>query len=330
VKVTSWKRSVSKLNVEAMPAIVVATALFTALLATSSFAIEPSTKERQANISTQPAISALKLEYAKTSRTVAEHIIELQKFQLQDGTASIKPVIFSSVPDDLQDAEVSKKKTTFINTILPSVLIANHQIAQERQKLLQVSSQVSKFQKLRLANLEQSGLSSEDAEFILSLAKKYRAKTISDLQSRVQVTPPSLVIAQAALETGWGTSRAAKLANNLFGLQAVGLKNGLSPSKTSKGSTHKLFMYTNLLESVQHYMKNLNRHAAYSEFRKLRASGCVDSTELSSKLDAYSEIGGVEYSKRVNSVIRHSELKTIDQKSLQLAIGSTRKSSLRS
>jgi len=150
--------------------------------------------------------------------------------------------------------------------------------------------------------------------------KKYKqygipSKDLSKLKIRMDEIPVSLAIAQAAKETGWGTSRFAQEGNALFG-QWTWSGEGLKPKEAEKSEGHKVMKFNVLQASVRAYQRNLNTHSSYKEFRqaraKLRDKGVpLDSITLSKFLNEYAETGN-EYVEVLQKIINQNNLKDFD------------------
>ena len=97
-----------------------------------------------------------------------------------------------------------------------------------------------------------------------------KGEDISELKLRLDIIPTSIAIAQAAKESGWGTSRFALEGNAMYGQWTWG-GDGIEPSQKDKKKEHKILKFPKLQSSVSAYMKNLNTHRGYSEFRKERS-----------------------------------------------------------
>ena len=131
--------------------------------------------------------------------------------------------------------------------------------------------------------------------------------------------PVSLAIAQAAKETGWGTSRFALEGNALFG-QWTFSGEGIKPASADSGSSHKVMKFKVLQASVRAYQRNLNTHSSYREFRKVRAiqrdnQGRLNSLELVNYLDKYAETGK-EYTRILKKIIEQNKLTDFDDAKL--------------
>ena len=152
------------------------------------------------------------------------------------------------------------------------------------------------------------------------LQKKYKqygviSKDLSILKIRMDVIPVSLAIAQAAKETGWGTSRFALEGNALYG-QWPWTEDGITPAAAESGATHKVMKFKILKASVRAYQRNLNTHKSYKKFRKVRAIqrdvyGSLNSLELANYLDKYAETG-TEYTKILKKIIEQNKLTDFD------------------
>ena len=156
------------------------------------------------------------------------------------------------------------------------------------------------------------------------LEKKYkqygvRKNDLSTLKIRMDEIPVSLAIAQAAKETGWGTSRFAQEGNALFG-QWTWSGEGLKPKDADKNEGHKVMRFNVLQASVRAYQRNLNTHSTYKEFReeraKLRDEGKpLDSMRLSEFLNKYAETGN-QYVEVLQKIIKQNNLQDFDDAKL--------------
>ena len=224
--------------------------------------------------------------------------------------SQVPKIIFSKLPPNIETLPVFEKKAVFFQTLLPSILYANAEIRLERQKIqyLKALCQSKNLSTVTQA-LSSDVLSATQREFLSNVLQKYSVKSFAGLDLRVQEIPVPLALAQAAIESGWGSSRATKLANNLFGTQNRS-GHGLKPLRASENSKRRLYIYASLMASVRHYMKNLNTHAAYNKFRELRAQQKPLAQQIQA-LSQYSELG-IEYSKLILSVIRQNNLQSED------------------
>jgi Bax protein len=219
-------------------------------------------------------------------------------------------------PSDLGYRDVSSKKQTFFQLLLPSILIALKEVKEERQRLLELIEKISFQPSLKLSSenrLWQSNLSPDEISFLLTLSKKYRSHEASELIRKINGYPVSLILAQGAIESSWGTSRFAVQGNNIFGVWTWGEK-GIIPYQRDEDKTHKVAVYDSILESVRDYLLTLNRHYAYGDLRQYRMQ-TKDSLVLAEGLKAYSE-RREEYVSDVKRVIESNNLQYYD--SIQL------------
>lgn len=184
------------------------------------------------------------------------------------------------------------RKGLFIRTILPLILRSNELIGKDRTRLSGLRE--------RLESGETLGRF--EAAWLLQLAARYRIETNGSvdgidwagLDHRMQPVPPSLAIAQAAIESGWGTSRFAAEGRAIYGQWLWGDGEGIVPLKRAEGATHKIRSFDYLIQSVIAYMDNLNRHPAYADLRRRRAETAaageaVSGLNLTAALTQYSE-----------------------------------------
>ena len=206
----------------------------------------------------------------------------------------------------IKDVKVQKK--AFFNILRPLVEKENEKILQERA-----------FVKQFFEDLKSNPIADDAAlKKLANLAKKYRIKDVYNEEEylrKIDTIPVSLVLAQAALESGWGKSRFARIANNIFGEWTWG-KRGIVPKHRQPGKTHKIKIFDTLQDSIASYMLNLNRHRAYREFRLARAMAKKKGREFGGleaamTMQRYSEIGQ-RYTRLVSSIIRKNRLHRID------------------
>ncbi len=220
----------------------------------------------------------------------------------------VKPVALDSFPREIKMIENTKKrKEFFIQIVLPLILQENNNIRLDRKRLFSI--------------INKSNNSALEKKW---LAKKYKqygvpTKDLSILKVRMDEIPVSLALAQAAKETGWGTSRFAQEGNALFG-QWTWSGEGLKPKEADEHKGHKVMKFNVLQASVRAYQRNLNTHKTYKEFRlaraKLRDAGKpLDSIFLSKYLDEYAETGE-QYVKILKKIIEQNNLKDFDNAKL--------------
>jgi len=168
-------------------------------------------------------------------------------------------------------------------------------------------------------------LSPQDQAMVLALADEYWVdvddksfkQIIGELLIKIDEVPPSLVVAQAINESGWGRSRFAREANNLFGMWCYTPGCGLVPERRRANDKHEVKRYASIQASVDEYLRNINRNKAYVELRALRAEQRqrlqpLSGDYLAQGLRRYSSIGA-EYVNRIRNIIRTRELARLDQ-----------------
>ncbi len=223
---------------------------------------------------------------------------------VRDQDRAVPQVILASFPADLPDVDNARdRKRLFLNAMLPIVLSVNAEISQERGRLLRLRAK---------ADLGQV-LSRAEIRWLAEISDKYEVDNmdLDDLLIRVDVVPPSMALAQAAVESGWGTSRLSMTVNALFG-QITSARDGV-PARSGK---YRYATFDGLIDSVRSYARNLNTHPAYRDFRaqrhdKRRHSKPLDGYALMAGLTEYSEKGNA-YIRYVRSVIRTNALTELD------------------
>ena len=220
----------------------------------------------------------------------------------------VKPVALDSFPREIKMIENTKKrKEFFIQIVLPLILQENNNIRLDRKRLFNIIN------KNNNSKLEKKWLNKKYKQYGIP------SKDLSTLKIRMDEIPVSLAIAQAAKETGWGTSRFAQEGNALFG-QWTWSGEGLKPKEADENEGHKVMKFNVLQASVRAYQRNLNTHKTYKEFRlaraQLRDSGRpLDSLILAQYLDEYAETGQ-EYVKILRKIIEQNNLKDFDNAKL--------------
>ena len=220
----------------------------------------------------------------------------------------VKPVALTLLPAEIKMIENTKKrKEFFIQIILPLILKENNNIKVDRKTLFSI--------------INKSNNTALEKKWLEKKYKQYGipSKDLSILKIRMDEIPVSLAIAQAAKETGWGTSRFALEGNALFG-QWTWSGEGLKPKESEKNEGHKVMKFNVLQASVRAYQRNLNTHSSYKEFRharaKLRDQGKdLDSLILSEYLDEYAETGE-KYVEVLQKIIEQNNLKDFDDAKL--------------
>ena len=242
----------------------------------------------------------------RLSASTIEQLFKDTNYSLSEVRKSkkVKPIRLSLLPNEIKQIENSKKrKNLFIQIILPLILEENSLILVDRKRLFSI--------------LNKNQNSKKEINWLNRKFKQYGVlnKDIPTLKVRMDIIPVSLAIAQAAKETGWGTSRFALEGNALFG-QWTWSGDGIKPAGAESDTKHKVMKFKVLKASVRAYQRNLNTHSSYKNFRQLRAklrdeSEKLDSLLLADQLDNYAETGK-EYTKILKQIINQNSLKDFD------------------
>ena len=205
---------------------------------------------------------------------------------------------------DLSELDVQNKKQAFINLMLPSILIAKHQLEQDRIKVLALDNKTEP-------------LSDEEIDYLAILKKDYKCNTFNELLLRLSTHPTSIVLAQAAIESGWGSSRFYKEANNVFGVWSYSENEPrIKAMEDREGKSIYVRKYDVLSESIISYFKTIAR-GPYSEFRAAREK-ISEVSILISYLKVYSELRE-EYVKRLGQLIQYNKLEKYDSYRLKMS-----------
>ena len=219
-------------------------------------------------------------------------------------TKLVKPIDIGLLPNEIKNiGNTKKRKDMFIKIVLPLIVKENNKIRVDRKRLFTILNKNSN------TDIEKKWLEKKYKQYGV------RKNDLSTLKIRMDEIPVSLAIAQAAKETGWGTSRFALKGNALFG-QWTWSGEGLKPKDSDKNEGHKVMKFNVLQASVRAYQRNLNTHSSYKDFRqeraKLRDQGQpLDSIVLSQFLNKYAETGN-QYVEVLQKIIKQNNLKDFD------------------
>ena len=243
----------------------------------------------------------------RLSASTIEQLFKDTNYSLSEvrRTKKVKPIRLSLLPNEMKSIENSgKRKSLFIKIILPLVLEENNRIIIDRKKLFSI--------------LNKNKNSKDEIKWLNQKFKQYGVlnKDLATLKVRMDIIPVSLAIAQAAKETGWGTSRFAIEGNALFG-QWTWSGEGIKPAGADTDATYKVMKFNVLKASVRAYQRNLNTHSSYKKFRFVRAqlrddNKKLDSLKLAEYLDNYAQTG-TEYTKVLKQIIQQNQLKDFDE-----------------
>ena len=212
----------------------------------------------------------------------------------------VKPIYFTQFPRDLDALQNTKlKKETFIKIVLPLIVAENERILEDRDKLIVLSDK--KF----TTDLEKQWLRQKLLEY------KVKKGDVEELLIRMDIIPTSIALAQAAKESGWGTSRFALEGNAIFG-QWTWSGQGIAPLDRENNKNHKVLKFPILRASVKAYQNNLNTHKSYNKFRQKRLvlrekNKKISGLELTETLNNYAQTGS-EYTKILNQIIKQNRL----------------------
>ena len=248
-------------------------------------------------ITPKPRLSANAIE--QLFKDTKNDLNEIRKTKLVNISNSV-----DRLPKQIRNIEnVKERKKLFIQIVLPLIIEENIEIRLDRKKLFII--------------LNKNNNSTIEKKWLDNKFKQYGVvnRDFATLKIKMDEIPVSLAIAQAAKETGWGTSRFAIEGNALFG-QWTWNGEGIKPTLAGSNTKHKIMKFKILQASVRAYQKNLNTHSSYREFRKARAiqrdnNGKLNSLKLVKYLDKYAETGK-EYTIILKKIIEQNSLTEFD------------------
>lgn len=230
---------------------------------------------------------------------------------------AVPSIAVQAMPVDLHTLSPERRKAIFFRILAPMVAAENRKLLEARVFLQQAFA--------RYPTLPESG---RIAARVHGLASRFnvagdmnRVETRETLLRRVDAIPVALVLAQAANESGWGTSRFAREANNLFGMWTWDRKSGLIPKRRSETGTHFIRIFDDLNSAVANYLQTINVGPAYRELRDLRATARAqgrepDALELVGGLHRYSSRGN-DYVSEIRNIIRYNKLQQLPDLKLE-------------
>jgi len=256
------------------------------------------------------SLNELETDTVRLNASTIKQLFEDTNYSLKDVREKklVKPVALTLLPAEIKMIENTKqRKEFFIQIVLPLILQENNNIKLDRKRLFSIIN------KSNNSDLEKKWLQKKYKQYGVS------SKDLSTLKIRMDEIPVSLAIAQAAKETGWGTSRFAQEGNALFG-QWTWSGEGLKPKDADKNQGHKVMKFNVLQASVRAYQRNLNTHSSYKNLRKARAvlrdnGKMLDSLILVKYLNEYAETGE-KYVEVLTQIIKQNNLKDFDDAKL--------------
>ncbi len=230
--------------------------------------------------------------------------------------------IFGNDTPDFENHKTKEKKRMFIEYMLKKIEYIEKRILLKRHSLLNISQKYKYKYKYK-------NISDWDKKWLIKLASEYKVShknrskkdwvnMIEKLKTKVDMIPASMIIAQSAIESAWGTSRFAKEGNNFFGQWCFKKGCGIVPSKRNSSDKHEVKKYSSVKESIQEYIFNVNTHKSYYKFRKFRAFRRFDDAfptgyEAAEYMAKYAGIGD-DYIGIIQSVIKSNKLEKYDGK----------------
>lgn len=234
---------------------------------------------------------------------------------------TVPRLFLAAVPAELAEIrQPQERKRLFIKMALPLILHANEMILWDRKIVL----------KLRDKTRSGKTISAEEQAWLNKKARDYglAEPNLMEMVRRIDVIPPSMALAQAAEESGWGTSRFARQGNAIFGQRTWRDHAGIKPARRGKGETFEVRAFDSLIDGIMSYTRNLNGHSAYDEFRRAREAqrrigGGLDGYALVGTLARYSERGAayiktIRMLMRVNAMRVYDRVRLNDQRSVDL------------
>lgn len=221
----------------------------------------------------------------------------------------VEEVLDPTPPDFKAIRDTAERKAAFFAFLLPLV-------EQENRRLLRIREQLSAISE----RADTGNLTQNDLEQLKEWAQRYGVEegpleqTLDRLDRRINTLPPSLVLAQAASESAWGTSRFAREGYNYFGQWCFKAGCGIVPKRRLEGAYHEVTRFESVRESVAAYFHNINTHSAYHGLRLLRQEKTArrepfSGHELAGKLNSYSE-RGAPYIEELRSIMRSNQLES--------------------
>lgn len=249
--------------------------------------------------------------YHANVRTVADLEVLLAAAHEVDGQLVVPNIAPLRLPADLDRLPIDHRKAYFFRTLLPLVVHENARVAAQRKRLLEI-----------LDPARTIPLTKGEMRFVRRLAAEYDVQldegwdpgiTRAVLLGRVDVIPTPLALAQAAIESAWGLSRFARVGNALFGQWTYDPERpGIVPEDRPAGAEYRVETFPSIHASLRGYMRNLNTHAAYHEFRTLRyaqrqSGRPLDAEALAGTLHRYSA-RGENYVMELRAIMRQNQL----------------------
>ncbi len=270
---------------------------------------KPKTKTKKAEKVTELILPDLNLKTQTVLSLFEDVEYDLNTVRYQK---KVKPIYFTQFPKDLDEIQsVQLKKETFIKIVLPLIVAENEKILDDRIKLKNIT-----FKKIT---------TDEEKQWLRQKFLEYKVKksSVEELKIRMDIIPASIALAQAAKESGWGTSRFALEGNAIFG-QWTWNGKGIEPLLKDKSKSHKILRFPILRASVKAYKNNLNTHKGYVKFREKRKSlrdknQKIHGLALTKTLENYAQAGS-EYTKILAQIIVQNRLMDFEPVKLEHSV----------
>ena len=216
---------------------------------------------------------------------------------------------------ELDVSYLKDNKKKFVRTVLPLIINENQKILSVRNNLLLLKNKLSSNYSLNKSELQILKKLSKNHK--IKFNNSHKLDVINNLLKKVDIIPNSIVLAQAAIESGWGSSRFAQDFNALFGEYTYDSNKGVIPLDRENGENHLIKAFNSYNSSVESYFNNINSHYAYEQFRELRKvmrerNNFSNVTLLVDKLDTYAE--DENYIQTIRSVIKNNNFEIFDKK----------------
>ena len=257
-----------------------------------------------------------KIKNKNFSPTIEENDLDYEVMAFNNTMHSINSQIRSNIKN------LNSKKSKFVISILPLIIQENKRIHDNREKVLKIKDYLIEFKTLN--KNKQKFLENLASQYNINTINKHKIDIIEELIEKVDVIPNSIVLAQAANESGWGTSRFAKEFNAFFGEYTFDVNSGVVPIDRNNGDKHLIKFFTSVDESIISYFNNINTHFAYKNFRSkrklLRKNNInLDPNILVKHLNLYAMdknyVDSIESIIKVNKLIQLDNLKITTTKS---------------
>jgi Bax protein len=202
------------------------------------------------------------------SKRVEREVLLVERVEVSDAAdivaiadSVVTPIAYTSI-GVLNDLGMEERKLKFIDALLPSIMIVRHTLQHELSRVCELERQLQ----------EEGLLSTGDSLFLRAKMEVFSADNIPELKRKLRPHPTSIALAQAALESGWGTSRIFREANNIFGIWSFNSEEKrIRTASARNGQAVYVRSYDTILESVEDYFRVLGRGSAYDDFRNRRS-----------------------------------------------------------